>query len=67
MLCESSWIEKYAADGQVLILVLLEYALRDDRLDAVGINKREVLILVLLEYALRARILTSSETMSATS
>ncbi len=52
MLCELG----YAATGSatyVLILVLMEYALRDQYV-VLFLRQRTVLILVLMEYALRA-------------
>ena len=41
--------------GEVLILILMEYALRDDRTGILNAVKRDVLILILMEYALRGQ------------
>ena len=49
---KTHWLHRYAARGIVLILVLMEYALR--REGNVTLSQADrVLILVLMEYALR--------------
>ena len=53
MLCEGEQTAPIKSVERVLILVLMEDALRVDDLDNYQVNKEAVLILVLMEDALR--------------
>ncbi len=53
MLCEGMNLLAHGTSIDVLILVLMEYALREDEYNKIATKLSCVLILVLMEYALR--------------